>query len=236
MRKILSIGDKIKLIRKDFDLSQKEFAGKIGIQAPYLSELENGKKDITAKVLISLKENFKISSDWIMYSDTEHVFSKYLKSLRDNKESHQPHSQISQNDLVNLSKHFSHISIDEINEYLKYSHQRIKLLEHSFESDKSDLIKASNKIYNMAKHIGLLNIDYYKGRFEKTSVKENYNEMMEILTEFPTVFEEFENPKLKTVISLLSYKDSVEHHQLRLNRQIEYFELGFSEYFSDYCL
>lgn len=38
-----AFGERVRLIRKHFKMSQKDFAEKLGIVAPYLSDIENGK-------------------------------------------------------------------------------------------------------------------------------------------------------------------------------------------------
>lgn len=64
-------GKKLRNIRKYYGMSQKDFGSKIGIQAPYLSDLENGKKDLGTKTITSLKGVFNISSDWLLFSNSE---------------------------------------------------------------------------------------------------------------------------------------------------------------------
>ncbi|NQU32770.1 MAG: helix-turn-helix domain-containing protein [Bacteroidetes bacterium] len=69
MRNKLSIGEKLKQVRVHNELSQKQFAELIGIKPPYLSELENNKKEITSKLLIALSEKFSLSIDWLLFDD-----------------------------------------------------------------------------------------------------------------------------------------------------------------------
>lgn len=59
------INIRIKEIREELGLKQTPFAEKLGIPQPYLSALEAGKKDITAKIIGSLVEQFKVSADWL---------------------------------------------------------------------------------------------------------------------------------------------------------------------------
>lgn len=65
------INEKIKQIRQAYNLSGKDFSFKIGISAPYLSEIESGKKDVTPKIIQALKKEFNISSDWLLFSESE---------------------------------------------------------------------------------------------------------------------------------------------------------------------
>jgi len=68
---MFTIGEKIKSFREKIKLSQKDFAESIGIKAPYLSEIENGKKDITSKIIKALNESYDISADWLLFSESE---------------------------------------------------------------------------------------------------------------------------------------------------------------------
>ena len=67
---MFSIGEKIKQVREYFKMSQKEFSNKLGISAPYLSEIENNKKDITSRIIQSLNQEFNVSSDWLLFQNT----------------------------------------------------------------------------------------------------------------------------------------------------------------------
>jgi|GEM_PF-1213576 len=58
--------ERMKLIRESMGMNQKQFADKLGFKPSYYSELERGKKEITARVLNMLIANFQVSSDWIL--------------------------------------------------------------------------------------------------------------------------------------------------------------------------
>jgi len=66
-----TIGEKIRKIRKDLNLSQSIFSEKLNISTAYLSEIENGRKDITTKIIQALKKEFNISSDWLLFANSE---------------------------------------------------------------------------------------------------------------------------------------------------------------------
>jgi transcriptional regulator with XRE-family HTH domain len=73
---MLTIGEKIKKFREQRGISQKDFAYRIGMKPPYLSEIEGGKKEITSKIIINLKKEFNISSDWLLFSNKEFYSQK----------------------------------------------------------------------------------------------------------------------------------------------------------------
>ena len=54
------VGNKIKKIRKDKNLSQEEFAEEIGISPAYLGQVERGQKKIAIKTLEKIAEKMDI--------------------------------------------------------------------------------------------------------------------------------------------------------------------------------
>ena len=50
--------------RDDLDMTEEEFAGRIGIGQNYLSTMEHGKVGIGAEILLSLSHEFGKSIEW----------------------------------------------------------------------------------------------------------------------------------------------------------------------------
>ena len=80
-----TIGEKIRKIRKDLNLSQSIFSEKLNISTAYLSEIENGRKDITTKIIQALKKEFNISSDWLLFANSEMNVNENEKKRRINR-------------------------------------------------------------------------------------------------------------------------------------------------------
>lgn len=57
---------RIKDLRKDNDLLQKDIAGILGISQQYYSEYENGKRTITISHLITLAKYYDVSIDYLV--------------------------------------------------------------------------------------------------------------------------------------------------------------------------
>ncbi len=64
----IAICEKLKQIRLDKGLNQKEFSTLLGVKQSYYSELENGKREITTRVLSELAVKLKISLDWFLFN------------------------------------------------------------------------------------------------------------------------------------------------------------------------
>lgn len=57
---------RIKDLREDNDLLQKDMAGILGISQQYYSEYENGKRTITISHLITLAKYYDVSIDYLV--------------------------------------------------------------------------------------------------------------------------------------------------------------------------
>lgn len=60
-----SIGQKVKLIRKQHKLNQISFADVIGISQGRLSEIEQGKTKPSADTLKELRRKFNVDLNWL---------------------------------------------------------------------------------------------------------------------------------------------------------------------------
>lgn len=65
------IGDRIKKIREQNDLTTISFAKSLGISQPSLTALENNKSEPRAKTIISLYENFNVDPLWLLTGKTQ---------------------------------------------------------------------------------------------------------------------------------------------------------------------
>lgn len=56
---------RIKEIRKNLNLSQEEFAARLGITGSGLSNIENGKRKLTEQMILSICREFNIDENWL---------------------------------------------------------------------------------------------------------------------------------------------------------------------------
>ncbi|WP_210128833.1 helix-turn-helix transcriptional regulator [Staphylococcus sp. GDX8P102P-2] len=61
----MTLGKNIKTIRKERNLTQLEFAEKVGLSRSYLSDLENDRKNISTKTLELLSEKLDVSMNYL---------------------------------------------------------------------------------------------------------------------------------------------------------------------------
>jgi transcriptional regulator with XRE-family HTH domain len=81
-----TIGDRLKQIRLEAGLRQKDIAEKLGIQLSDYIDIEKDKVDLTLQNIKTLKKEFDISIDWLISgieikSDID-KFGKYNESIK----------------------------------------------------------------------------------------------------------------------------------------------------------
>lgn len=59
------VGRRIRELR-GYDLTQKEFAKRIGVSQSYLSSMENGKVEVGAAILLRVAEQCGKSIEWLL--------------------------------------------------------------------------------------------------------------------------------------------------------------------------
>jgi transcriptional regulator with XRE-family HTH domain len=65
------IGNRLKALRRDLELSQREFAAIMDISASFLSEVESGKTKPGFNFILLLYEKFNISPSWFLVEEGE---------------------------------------------------------------------------------------------------------------------------------------------------------------------
>ncbi len=65
MKQNTSISDRIKILRKELKLNQKEFSHAIGIRQSTLSSYETGTITPSSDVLLEIAKKFNVSMDWL---------------------------------------------------------------------------------------------------------------------------------------------------------------------------
>jgi transcriptional regulator with XRE-family HTH domain len=65
------LGEKIKILRKEHDMTQTDLAKKLGIKQPSLNAWEKNKKNPTIPMLKKLSEIFAISIDTLLFDQKD---------------------------------------------------------------------------------------------------------------------------------------------------------------------
>ena len=78
----MSIQERLATVRKDADLTQTEFAGRVGISRRAYVNYERGEREIPSAFVIKLYDNFSISPNWILLGKgqkTESLLSELIE-------------------------------------------------------------------------------------------------------------------------------------------------------------
>jgi len=67
----LSVIERVKKVREDEKMSQKEFSEALGVSLGYIGGVETGRNPINHTFLTSLKEKFNISADWLLFGEEQ---------------------------------------------------------------------------------------------------------------------------------------------------------------------
>jgi len=65
-----AIGRRIRELR-GFDMTQADFARRIGVTQGYLSALESGEKEPCSAVLLAIRQEFGKSVDWLLTGEAD---------------------------------------------------------------------------------------------------------------------------------------------------------------------
>lgn len=81
--------DRIKKVRKDNNLTQKDFAERIGIKQNTVASYEMGRIGISDSVIISICREFNVREEWLrngtlpIYNERDGSFTELLSDLDD---------------------------------------------------------------------------------------------------------------------------------------------------------
>ena len=64
-------GERIKEVRKTLGLTLDKFGEKLGVKKAALSAIENGKRNLTEQMTISICREYKVNYDYLTYGDGE---------------------------------------------------------------------------------------------------------------------------------------------------------------------
>lgn len=68
---MMEMKDRIKKIRKELDLTQQEFAEKIGTTANVLTNYETGRRNPSASVINNICKTFNVNEEWLRTGEGE---------------------------------------------------------------------------------------------------------------------------------------------------------------------
>ncbi|WP_370228752.1 short-chain fatty acyl-CoA regulator family protein [Cognatishimia sp.] len=79
----LYAGAKLREIRNRVSLTQRDFAGKLGVSLPYLNQMENNNRPVSTTVVLALAQEFGIDVTELSTGDSERLVSDLREALAD---------------------------------------------------------------------------------------------------------------------------------------------------------
>lgn len=79
----LFIGEKLRELRDNHELTQAKFAEKLGISTSYLNQLENNQRHVTASVLLALAEQFSLDIASLSRHDSDRLLADLVECFAD---------------------------------------------------------------------------------------------------------------------------------------------------------
>ncbi|MEP1520804.1 MAG: helix-turn-helix transcriptional regulator, partial [Ascidiaceihabitans sp.] len=79
----LYAGAKLREVRTRVQLTQKDFAAKLGVSLPYLNQMENNNRPVSTAVVLSLAGEFGIDVTELSTGDGERLVSDMREALAD---------------------------------------------------------------------------------------------------------------------------------------------------------
>lgn len=73
MNKSVDIGKRLRLAREQAGLSQSQVAKLLGVHRPTISEMEAGRRKVTAEELSELARVYDVRMEWLVVADEENV-------------------------------------------------------------------------------------------------------------------------------------------------------------------
>ena len=61
----IAVGRRLRELR-GFDMTQQEFADRVGISQTYVSDMEHGKVEIGGEILLTIAREFSKSIEWLL--------------------------------------------------------------------------------------------------------------------------------------------------------------------------
>ena len=81
----MSLGDKVRFAREQLGLTMQMLADRAGLSQPYISEIENGNKNPSAKTIMKLAASLNLPGEFLLRSDVKTLAEMDIESAVKNK-------------------------------------------------------------------------------------------------------------------------------------------------------
>jgi transcriptional regulator with XRE-family HTH domain len=228
--------DRLKQLRKYLRLSQKELSEQIGLKQSYYSDVENGKRNLTAKIADSLKKNFNISSDWLMHDigDMKLTISDDNMTVSD--------SGINDGITRNLNKPLTKEDLNvffealiasqykgegKVDYYYKHSTHKIDIILSNLKKELETVYNDNVKLITVSEKFGAP--PFMHG--EKFPQPDDFKDYIKKQNaDFKEDNEDISDPKLLKCIKIVAYEEDIENWRRLLSYLIDYMHQYYDIY------
>lgn len=77
----MTIGERIKKVRRSLDLTQQEFCGRIGLKRNSISLIESGSRNTSDQTIYSICREFSVNEEWLRTGEGEMFAPKASNAL-----------------------------------------------------------------------------------------------------------------------------------------------------------
>ena len=81
----MSLGDKVRYAREQLGLTTQILAERAGVSQPYISEIENGNKNPSAKTIMKLAAALNVPGEFLLRNDVKTLAEMEIESAVKNK-------------------------------------------------------------------------------------------------------------------------------------------------------
>lgn len=111
-----TVGDRIKDLRKKEGLNQLDFCKKINLSQGRLSEIEKGKNNPSYETLVSIKNIFNVSLDWLVsgeYPKSDNIISNDQSRIINTEKDQVPNSSLHKHISVTTDNQDANVFIEK---------------------------------------------------------------------------------------------------------------------------
>lgn len=134
----MSIGERIRILRKSLSLTQAEFGEKIGFKQAVIGQMENNTRNITERTVLLICEKYNVSKEWLRSGEGE-MFIATDKSILSNLASEYDLDTLDQK-IVECYLNLSTLQRKVIKDYLRDLVDAV-LSDENYEAYRADYIK-----------------------------------------------------------------------------------------------
>lgn len=76
------MNERVKILRKSLNLSQEAFGKKLGVTGAGISKIESGDRNLTAQMLLLIRQQFGVNPNWLESGEGEMFDSGHIDTAK----------------------------------------------------------------------------------------------------------------------------------------------------------